>query len=141
MNLKSALIGGLALALVLAPACKKPPAKKKGPTGRVFFVAPKDGAKVKSPLKVVMGVEGMKVKPAGTMESGTGHHHIIINGKGLPQGTVVPADANNLHFGKGQTETELKLKPGKHTLTLQFADGKHASYGPALSKSITVTVE
>ena len=54
---------------------------------------------------------------------------------------MVPADATHLHFGKGQTETMLKLTPGKHTLTLQFADGAHQSYGPDLSSTITVEVK
>ena len=31
------------------------------------------------PVKVVMVVEGMKVKPAGEVVEGTGHHHILIN--------------------------------------------------------------
>ena len=64
------------------------------------------------------------------MLEGTGHHHLIVDGKAVPKGSVVPADATHMHFGKGQTETTLKLPPGKHTLTLQFADGAHQSYGP-----------
>jgi hypothetical protein len=35
-------------------------------------------------------------------------------------------------FGRGQTETVVKLAPGKRTLTLQFADGLHQAYGPAM---------
>ena len=35
----------------------------------------------------------------------------------------------------------MKLEPGTHTLTLQFADGNHNSYGEAMSETITVTVE
>ena len=118
-------------------------AKKAAPLpegAKVSFVAPADGATVTSPVKVKMGVEGLTVKPAGTLEANTGHHHIIVDGEGVKQGTVVPADATHIHFGAGQTETELKLAPGKHTLTLQFADGAHQSYGPALSTTITVTV-
>ena len=107
---------------------------------KVMFVAPADGATIKGPVKVQMGVEGLTVKPAGTMEANTGHHHIIVDGKGVEKGTAVPADDTHIHFGKGQTETELTLAPGKHTLTLQFADGAHRSYGPALSTTITVTV-
>ena len=53
----------------------------------------------------------------------------------------MPTDDTHIHFGKGQTETELKLAPGKHTLTMQFADGAHRSYGPDLSSTISVTVK
>jgi hypothetical protein len=107
---------------------------------KVMFIAPAEGATVTSPVKVKMGVEGMTVKPAGTTEANTGHHHIIVDDKGIDKSSIVPADATHIHFGAGQTETELKLAPGKHTLTLQFADGLHRSYGAALSTTITVTV-
>ena len=45
-----------------------------------------------------------------------GHHHLLINVNGTPKGQTVPADAQHLHFGKGQTETELKLAPGSYYL-------------------------
>jgi len=108
---------------------------------RVFFVEPADGATVKSPLKVVFGVEGKTVAPAGEVKEGTGHHHLIIDGQPIPGGTVVPADEKHIHFGKGQTETEVELAPGPHTLTLQFADGSHGSFGEGLSATISVVVE
>ncbi len=59
----------------------------------------------------------------------------------MPAGEVIPADDKHLHFGKGQSEAEVKLTPGPHTLTLQFADGAHRSYGPELSKTIKITVK
>ncbi|MCB1900785.1 MAG: DUF4399 domain-containing protein, partial [Rhodocyclaceae bacterium] len=107
----------------------------------VMFVEPKDGATVPHEFKVVMAVEGTQVAPPGQLVHGPGTHHLIIDGQPAPKGTVVPADATHLHFGKGQTETMLKLTPGKHTLTLQFADGAHQSYGPDLSSTITVEVK
>lgn len=109
--------------------------------GKVFFANLKDGDTVKSPVKVVFGIEGMEVKAAGQNERGTGHHHIIIDGGALNPGAVVPADETNIHFGGGQTETELKLTPGMHSLTLQFANGLHASYGPQMSATINVFVK
>jgi len=105
------------------------------------FVEPKNGATVTSPFKVVFGVSGMTVKPAGDMTTNTGHHHLIINAEGIPNGVVVPADATHIHYGKGQTETEVNLPPGKYKLTMQFANGAHQSYGPQLSKSIDVIVK
>ncbi len=107
----------------------------------VHFVSPADGATVAQAFQVQMGVEGMAVQPAGALKEGTGHHHLVVDGGPIAAGQPVPADATHLHFGKGQTETTLKLAPGKHTLTLQFADGQHRSYGPDLSQTITVNVE
>ncbi|TNE85020.1 MAG: DUF4399 domain-containing protein [Deltaproteobacteria bacterium] len=108
---------------------------------RVFFVEPADGATVKSPVKVKMGVEGMEVKPAGEIVPATGHHHILVDADGIATGGVVPKDAQHIHYGDGSTETELELTPGEHSLKLQFANGSHMSYGEAMSATITVTVE
>ncbi len=110
---------------------------------KVMFEAPQDGAKVKSPVKVVFGVSGMTVKPAGeeVLNKLVGHHHVVIDGEAIPAGTMVPKDDKNIHFGGGQTEAELKLDKGKHTLTMQFADGAHMSYGEKMSSTITVEVE
>lgn len=108
---------------------------------RVFFVNLEEGAVVSSPLKVEMGLEGMTIKPAGEIVEGTGHHHLIINDSPSPYGTVVGADETHIHFGKGQTETEITLEPGEYSLTLQFADGFHRSYGEQVSTTIHITVE
>ena len=135
------------LALLSIAACKKPAHQAPQPkseaatnAARVFFIEPKDGAVIKGSVHVKMGVEGMTVKPAGPVMAGVGHHHILINKDSLDEGTVIPMDETHRHFGKGQTETDLKLKAGKYKLTLQFADGSHKSYGPALSSTINITV-
>jgi hypothetical protein len=107
----------------------------------VKIIEPADGATVSSPFKVKFGVDGMDVKPAGDMSANTGHHHLLINADAIKAGEPVPFDDTHLHFGKGQTETEVKLPPGSYTLTLQFANGAHQSYGPGLSNSIKVTVK
>jgi len=123
-------------------AAPPPPAMGQPPAGaKVFFTAPATGSKVGTKLHVTMGVAGMTVQPAGEIKDGTGHHHIIIDGQPVPAGEVVPKDDTHLHFGNGATEADLTLTPGTHTLTLQFADGIHRSYGPAMSSTITVTVQ
>ncbi|HTQ26599.1 MAG TPA: DUF4399 domain-containing protein [Puia sp.] len=109
---------------------------------KVFFKNLKNGQTVKSPVKVDMGVDGLKVDTAGVVMAGTGHHHLFIDAEdSLPAGTVVPKDDKHLHFGKGQTSAEVKLTPGKHKLTLQFADGIHRSYGAKLATTIDVEVK
>ena len=42
---------------------------------------------------------------------------------------------------QGQTEGQVELTPGKHTLTMQFANALHKSYGPGYAKSIEVMVK
>ena len=117
------------------------PAFAEAPAGAaVAFGSPADGASVTSPVHLVFQTTGMEVKPAGQLIANSGHHHVIVDGQPTPEGAAVPADDTHIHFGDGRTETDLVLAPGEHTLTLQFADGLHRSYGPGLSTAITVTV-
>jgi hypothetical protein len=110
---------------------------------KVYFKNLKDGEKVESPFKVEMGVDAMAVDTAnGIIKPASGHHHILIDAAvPLKLGTVIRNDSVHLHFGKAQTSAEIKLLPGKHTLTLQFADALHRSYGEKLSTTITVNVK
>jgi hypothetical protein len=111
-------------------------------SAKVFFVNLKDGQKIKSPFKVKMGVSGIALDSAGALKPGSGHHHILIDaGDSFPAGEVVPKDSIHLHFGNAQKEAELKLTPGEHKITLQYADGIHRSYGSKLASSVTVTVQ
>ena len=122
--------------LAVAPAVPALPAGAK-----VAFTSPKDGATVATKFTAKFSVTGMKLEKAGAVKAGTGHHHLIIDGPATPAGQIVEKDLTHLHFGNGQSEAELTLTPGKHTLTLQFADGAHASYGPQMSQTITVNVK
>ncbi len=127
-----------------APAAAAPggagPANAPPANAKVTFIEPHDGAVLTGETTVKFGVEGMTLVPAGqdVPDKSKGHHHLIIDDGPTPSGDVVSADATHIHFGKAQTETKITLPPGKHTLTLQFADGAHASYGPALSATIHV---
>ncbi|MHC5064312.1 MAG: DUF4399 domain-containing protein [Planctomycetota bacterium] len=111
---------------------------------RVFFKSPADGAKVKSPFKVEFGLVGMGLTaasvPATIPDKTVGHHHIMIGSGFLSPGEAVPENETNIHFGKAQTETELNLAPGKYSLTLQFADGLHLSYGETMAATIQIEV-
>ncbi len=57
----------------------------------------------------------------------------------------MPADdtptTRTSYYGKDQTETDVKLPPCGHMLTMQFADGAHRSYGPEMSSTIKVYVK
>src|ERR1051326_2150967 len=109
---------------------------------KVFFKNLKDNETVSSPVKVKMGVDKMKVDTTGPVVAASGHFHIFIDAEdSLASGTVVPKDSTHLHYGKAQTEADVPLTPGKHKLTLQFADGLHRSYGGRLATTINVNVK
>jgi len=134
----------IAAALVLALAAATPlHAQTPAPPGaKVFFIEPKDGAEITGPVTVKMGVSGLEVLPAGTEKPGSGHHHILVNTKLADYKAPIPADEKHIHFGKGQTEAKLELKPGKHTLQLVVGDHNHAPHAPPIeSQVITITVK
>ena len=107
-----------------------------------YFVSPQNGATLSSPVKVVFGLKGMGVAPAGTEVEHTGHHHLIINAPAPKSGEFIPSDDNHKHFGKGQTETTIELPKGTHTLQLVLGDYIHRPHdNPVVSEVITITVE
>lgn len=107
-----------------------------------YIVSPLNGSIVSSPFKVIFGLKGMGVAPAGIDVAKTGHHHLLINIEELPDlSQPLPAADDVLHFGGGQTETVLDLPPGKHTLQLLLADYAHIPHSPPIiSEKITVRV-
>lgn len=109
----------------------------------VYIISPAHGEVVSNPVKVRFGLRGMGVAPAGTDREGTGHHHLLIDVAELPAlDKPVPADDQHRHFGGGQTEVELTLEPGKHTLQLLLGDMAHVPHNPVIiSEKITIIVE
>jgi len=108
----------------------------------LYIISPKDGETVTSPMTVRFGLRGMGVAPAGLAMENTGHHHLLIDTGPPALNMPIPADANHVHFGKGQTEAQVTLAPGKHTLQLLLADHLHIPHDPpVMSKPITVIVQ
>lgn len=115
-----------------------------------YFVNLQDGDTLQGPVKVVFGLSGMGIAPAGVDVENTGHHHLLIDRAALGEGEDgaeefdknMPADDNLMHFGKGQTETTLDLAPGTHTLQLVMGDKDHIPHNaPVFSEVIRITVE
>jgi hypothetical protein len=109
---------------------------------RVFFVSPADGDTVSNPVRVVFGIEGMSVVPAGDDSLHSGHHHLLID-TGLPDPSLpIPKDNRHVHFGDGSTEAEITLEPGEHSLQMLLGDHLHIPHDPPLtSERITVYVQ
>jgi hypothetical protein len=108
---------------------------------KVHFVKPLDKEIVPPTFQVEFAVEGMDMAKAGDLKPGTGHHHLIIDGKPVTKGQIVPTNETHKHFGDASTTASITLKPGKHTLTMQFADGLHRSMGKEYSSTIAVEVK
>ena len=109
---------------------------------RAYIISPAHGEVVSTRFKVVFGLSGIGVAPAGVDRENTGHHHLLID-TGLPDmNRPIPADDQHKHFGGGQTEVVIELPPGEHTLQLLLADFAHTPHNPpVMSEQITITVK
>lgn len=119
-------------------------ARHKAPDGaKASFTGIKDGDTVTSPFKVGFAISGAKIAPAGTMDAGSGHFHLLIDTDTLPSADApLPGSEKLKHYGKGQTEDTITLAPGKHTLQIELADGLHVPFDPrVLSDKISITVK
>ena len=111
------------------------------PGAAVYFIDIKDGATISTKPTIHFGLRGMGVAPAGSERANAGHHHLLIDTDLPPLDQPIPNDFNHLHFGAGQTEAEVTLSPGEHTLQLLFADKDHIPHSPPLySPKIRVRV-
>lgn len=118
------------------------PPSKAAEDAKAYFIQPADGDILTSPFKVVFGLSGVGVAPAGTQMDNTGHHHLIIDAPAPKAGEIIPADAQHRHFGKGQTEAMIDLPAGTHTLQMVLGDFIHRPHAkPVVSEVITVTVK
>jgi len=107
----------------------------------VYFVDLKDGATLPSQATIHFGLRNMGVAPAGSDRANSGHHHLLIDADVPPLNQPIPNDFNHLHFGAGQTEAEVTLAPGPHTLQLLLGDKDHIPHSPpVMSERIRVTV-
>ena len=108
-------------------------------TPSVAFLEPASAAAVTSPVLVTLAAFNFTVEPAGEVREGAGHLHVMIDVPCVAVGEVIPKDDHHVHLGTGQTETELTLEPGEHTLCLQAADGAHTALD--ITREVTFTVE
>ena len=129
--------------LGVALPAQQVPKTKGADNAAVYFLSPKDGETVSSPFTVRFGLKGMGVAPAGVTTPNTGHHHLLVDMAAPPDfNAALPVTENIRHFGAGQTETELKLPAGKHTLQLVLGDHLHIPHEkPIVSDKITITVK
>ncbi|MEO0576356.1 MAG: DUF4399 domain-containing protein [Pseudomonadota bacterium] len=108
----------------------------------IAFLEPIDGARVSNPVTIRFGATNVAIVPAGDNAPSSGHHHLIVNAALPPAGLPIPKNEQYIHFGGGQTQTELTLPPGEHQLTLVLGDHLHIPHVPMIkSDTITITVD
>ena len=118
-------------------------ASASGEPTTVYIVSPQDGAVVNNPVNIIFGLRNnVGVAPAGVVKENTGHHHLLIDTDAPDLTQPIPKDEQHRHFGGGQTEVELTLAPGAHSLQLLLGDFAHIPHSPAImSERINITIE
>ena len=132
-----------ALIFLIAPEASAQNLVSPAPNdAKVYIVEPADGATLPETFTVKFGLSGMDLVPAGVDKENTGHHHLLIDKPEYDVATSLPSTEQIKHFGKAQTETELTLTPGEHTLQLVLGNYAHVPHDhPVMSEPITVTIE
>jgi hypothetical protein len=111
------------------------------PGSEVYFIDVKDGDTIPEKITLHFGLKNMGVAPAGSDRPNSGHHHLIVDDNLPPLNAPIPNDPHHLHFGAGQTEAEVTLSPGEHTLQLLLGDKLHVPHvPPVMSQRIRVKV-
>ncbi len=111
------------------------------PGAAVYFLDVKSGDVLQTKTIIHFGLRNMAVARAGTPTPNSGHHHLLIDADLPPLDEPVPSDENHLHFGAAQTQAEITLAPGEHTLQLLLADKDHVPHNPpVMSEKIKIKV-
>jgi len=135
--------GALVLALV---ACGDAPEEGSAPAeagASVRITQPASGARVAGgSVLVTLEVSGLTIAPAGTMEPGTGHHHLVVDADLPAAGLPIPATPGvHIHMGQAQTEYELTgLTAGEHTMIAVVGDGAHIPLSPWVVDTVRFVV-
>jgi hypothetical protein len=139
----SRLVSATLLGLLPLGALGQTPGRTPSAAGAsVYFIDLKDGATVPEKFTIRFGLRNMGLAPAGMAKAGTGHHHILVDAEMPPADRPITNDPRHLHFGAGQTEAEVTLAPGQHTLQLLFADHEHVPHDPPIaSERIRIVVQ
>ena len=134
--MKTTLHGACLIGIVLAstPCSAQTPAPEDA---ELYFISPRDGAKLRGPITVRFGLKHMGVTHAGDTTPNMGHHHLLVDvTEPISPTEPLPSNKRYLHFGSGQTETQVDLPPGPHTLQLVLGDANHKPFKPLVASKI-----
>ena len=143
-------LAACALMAALVACADAPESEEGGETASasapasVRIVQPAAGAMVEGgSVLVTLEVSGLTIAPAGTMEAGTGHHHLVVDAELPPAGAPIPSTPGvYIHMGQAQTEYELTdLEPGEHTVIAVVGDGAHTPLSPWVVDTVRFVIE
>jgi len=140
-RIAAALAATVAVSSLHAQGTTPAAAPADTPAPVIGILVPFSGQRVRSPVTVRFRLANYGVAPAGTNVDRTGHFHLLIDSEAGAPGTVIPADSLHIHYGKGQIEVSVPMKPGRHVLRAVLGDHTHKVISKALiSSPLRITV-
>lgn len=110
-------------------------------TPAVIITSPGDGESVEGTFTLTLETRNVEIRPAGTDEPGTGHHHLFVDRDLTPVGEPIPTEQGIIHLGLAQTEYVFEnLAPGEHTIVAVLGDYQHVRLGNVATDTLRVTV-
>ena len=109
----------------------------------VLITQPQEGAVIQgTSVTVVLEVTDLLIAPAGTMDAGTGHHHLVVDAELPGAGAPIPTTPGvHIHMGQAQTEMALTgLTPGEHRVIAVVGDGAHVPLSPWVVDTVRFVV-
>lgn len=121
-------------------------AKSEKPLGKVWFIKPAEGARVKNPITFCFEAskELKVVKWSKTHVQGEGHHHLLIDvdfpkRKSL-KGLKRPIKMIHQSSGTSCKTIKKPLSIGKHVVSGLFTQNDHNPYEPIITTSVHIEV-
>ena len=140
---KNALRLGLLPTLILA-ACGERESPAEEPTQiEAVIMMPTDAFTFDGPsARVRLGARNITVRPAGTDEPNTGHHHLFVNRDIVEEGELIPTGEGIVHLSGGQSEHTLEnLTTGSYSVIAVLGDYEHVRLPDAKTDTVQFTVK
>ena len=107
---------------------------------QALILAPIGGADLSAPpVTITLDVRNLVIRPAGTDEPNSGHHHLFINRDIVPEGEVILSGPGIVHLGAGQSEHVLDT-PGTYRVIAVLGDHEHARIPGAKTDTVQFVV-
>lgn len=136
------LAGGM---LAFVSACGGQDAEEEGDQDQVMpaviISSPVNNETLEGTVALRLETRDVMIRPAGTDEPGTGHHHLFIDRDISPVGEPIPTGEGIVHLGMGQTELLLEdLDAGDHTIIAVVGDYQHVRLANVATDTVRVTI-
>ncbi len=105
------------------------------------IATPMSGDTIAESFTLMLETRNLVLRPAGTVEAGTGHHHLFIDRDIVAEGTIIPAEPGIVHLGAAQSEHAFEnLTSGAHIIVAVLGDHEHRRIADAKTDTVQLVV-